>query len=126
MPKEILVDPKLHRRAGTLSFADIPIHSYATPLDHERKRHGDARLVELLRAMLVIREFETVPPMLKESAYGLGATTTEVVWQIVLPFTRVGVFGGVLLGLGTVDVAVQAVARERPARQRVGSVRHER
>jgi 2-oxoisovalerate dehydrogenase E1 component len=60
MPKEILVDPKLHRRAGTLSFADIPIHSYATPLDHERKRHGDARLVELLRAMLVIREFETM------------------------------------------------------------------
>ena len=44
--------------------------------------------------------FETVPPMLKESAYGLGATTTEVVWQIVLPFTRIGVFGGILLGLG--------------------------
>src|SRR5260370_27634995 len=41
-----------------------------------------------------------VRPMLKESAYGLGATTTEVVWQIVLPYTRVGVFGGVLLGLG--------------------------
>jgi phosphate transport system permease protein len=44
--------------------------------------------------------FETVPPMLKESAYGLGATTTEVAWQIVLPFARVGVFGGILLGLG--------------------------
>jgi phosphate transport system permease protein len=44
--------------------------------------------------------FETVPPMLKESAYGLGATTTEVAWQIVVPFTRIGVFGGILLGLG--------------------------
>ena len=44
--------------------------------------------------------FETVPPMLKESAYGLGATTTEVVWQVVLPYTRVGVVGGILLGLG--------------------------
>jgi phosphate transport system permease protein len=44
--------------------------------------------------------FETVPPMLKESAYGLGATTTEVAWRIVLPFTRIGVFGGILLGLG--------------------------
>ena len=44
--------------------------------------------------------FETVPPMLKESAYGLGATTTEVAWRVVLPFTRVGVFGGILLGLG--------------------------
>jgi phosphate transport system permease protein len=44
--------------------------------------------------------FETVPPMLKESAYGLGSTTAEVVWRVVLPYTRIGVFGGVLLGLG--------------------------
>jgi phosphate transport system permease protein len=44
--------------------------------------------------------FETVPPMLKESAYGIGATTTEVVWRVVLPYTRVGVVGGILLGLG--------------------------
>ena len=44
--------------------------------------------------------FETVPPILKESAYGLGATTTEVVWQVVLPFARVGVGGAILLGLG--------------------------
>lgn len=44
--------------------------------------------------------FETVPPVLKESTYALGATTTEVVWRVVLPFTRVGVIGGILLGLG--------------------------
>jgi len=44
--------------------------------------------------------FETVPPMLKESAYGLGATRSEVVWRVVLPFTRIGVVGGVMLGLG--------------------------
>lgn len=44
--------------------------------------------------------FETVPPMVKESAYGLGATTWEVVWKVVLPYTRVGVVGGVMLGLG--------------------------
>ncbi len=44
--------------------------------------------------------FETVPPMLKESAYGLGATRSEVVWRVVLPYTRVGVIGGVMLGLG--------------------------
>ncbi|HYH18992.1 MAG TPA: phosphate ABC transporter permease subunit PstC [Azospirillum sp.] len=44
--------------------------------------------------------FETVPPMLKESAYGVGATTWEVVWKVVLPYTRVGVVGGVMLGLG--------------------------
>jgi len=44
--------------------------------------------------------FELVPPMLKESAYGLGATTWEVVWRVVLPYTRVGVVGGIMLGLG--------------------------
>lgn len=44
--------------------------------------------------------FEVTPPMLKESAYGLGATTWEVVWRIVLPYTKAGVIGGIMLGLG--------------------------
>ena len=44
--------------------------------------------------------FELVPPMYKESAYGLGATTWEVVWNVVLPYTKVCVIGGVMLGLG--------------------------
>lgn len=44
--------------------------------------------------------FETVPPQLKESAYGVGCTTWEVVTNIVLPYTRVGVIGGIMLGLG--------------------------
>ncbi|MDE3176852.1 MAG: phosphate ABC transporter permease subunit PstC [Pseudomonadota bacterium] len=44
--------------------------------------------------------FETVPPVLKEAAYGVGATTFEVVGNIVLPYTRVGVIGGVMLALG--------------------------
>jgi len=44
--------------------------------------------------------FEAVPPVLKEAAYGLGCTTWEVVRNVVLPYTRVGVIGGVMLGLG--------------------------
>ncbi len=44
--------------------------------------------------------FEIVPSVLKESAYGIGATTWEVVWNIVLPYTKVGVIGGIMLGLG--------------------------
>jgi phosphate transport system permease protein len=44
--------------------------------------------------------FLTVPPVLKESAYALGATTAEVAWQVVLPYARIGVVGGILLGLG--------------------------
>jgi phosphate transport system permease protein len=44
--------------------------------------------------------FEIVPPILKESAYGLGCTTWEVVTRIVLPYTKGGVVGGIMLGLG--------------------------
>jgi phosphate transport system permease protein len=44
--------------------------------------------------------FEVTPPMLKESAYGLGSTTWEVMSKVVLPYTKTGVIGGVMLGLG--------------------------
>jgi phosphate transport system permease protein len=44
--------------------------------------------------------FDAVPPVLKEAAYGIGCTTWEVVRHVVLPYTRVGVIGGVMLGLG--------------------------
>ena len=44
--------------------------------------------------------FETVPPMLKEAAFGIGCTTWEVIRRVVIPFTRVGVIGGIMLGLG--------------------------
>ena len=44
--------------------------------------------------------FSAVPPVLKEAAYGLGCTTWEVVRNVVLPYTRIGVIGGVMLGLG--------------------------
>ena len=49
----------------------------------------------------VMREvFQTVPTRLKESAYALGATKWEVMWDIVLPYTRSAVIGGIFLGLG--------------------------
>jgi len=49
----------------------------------------------------IMREvFALVPPVLKESAYGLGATTWEVSRNVVLPYTRIGVIGGIMLGLG--------------------------
>ena len=44
--------------------------------------------------------FEVTPVLLKESAYGLGATTWEVVYKVVLPYTKSGVMGGIMLGLG--------------------------
>ena len=44
--------------------------------------------------------FDTVPPVLKEAAYGVGSTTWEVVRHVVIPYTRTGVVGGAMLGLG--------------------------
>src|SRR6478609_8563005 len=44
--------------------------------------------------------FRTVPPVLKEAAYGIGCTTWEVVRNVVVPYTRVGVIGGIMLALG--------------------------
>ena len=44
--------------------------------------------------------FATVPPVLKESAYGIGCTTREVVSNVVIPYTRVGIIGGIMLALG--------------------------
>ncbi len=44
--------------------------------------------------------FEVVPAALKESTYALGATTWEVIWNVILPYTRIGVVGGIMLGLG--------------------------
>lgn len=44
--------------------------------------------------------FEVTPALLKEAAYGVGSTTWEVVWKVVLPYTKAGVIGGIMLGLG--------------------------
>ena len=54
--------------------------------------------------------FEVTPPLLKESAYGLGSTTWEVVSKVVLPYTKAGVIGGIMLGLGRALGETMAVA----------------
>ena len=73
--------------------------------------------------------FDTVPPMLKESAYGIGCTTWEVVRNIVIPYTRVGVIGGVMLGLGRAlgeTMAVTFVIGNAHKISRVAASRRER
>lgn len=60
MPKEISVDPGMTRVPGHLSFPDIPVHQYATPFATERARRGDATMRNILRHMLIVREFETM------------------------------------------------------------------
>ena len=58
MPKSISVDPQNQRRRGELTFPTIPIHHYGTSLSEERSIRGDAALLNILRHMLIIREFE--------------------------------------------------------------------
>ena len=87
------------------AFANIPILSqlFAGP------PYGIGMLTAgLILAIMVLpfitsitREvFETVPPVLKEAAYGIGCTRWEVMRRVVIPYTRVGIIGGVMLGLG--------------------------
>src|SRR5690606_40480837 len=57
--------------------------------------------------------FEVTPALLKESAYGLGATTWEVVSKVVLPYTKAGVIGGIMLGLGRALGETMARSEER-------------
>lgn len=54
--------------------------------------------------------FDVVPTSLKESAYAMGSTTWEVVWKVILPYTKAGVVGGIMLGLGRAMGETMAVA----------------
>lgn len=65
--------------------------------------------------------FETVPDVLKESAYGLGATTWEVIWQVVVPYARTGMIGGIMLGLGRALGETMAVTFVIGNAHRIGS-----
>jgi len=65
--------------------------------------------------------FETVPDVLKESGYGLGATTWEVIWQVVVPYSRTGIMGGVMLGLGRALGETMAVTFVIGNAHRIGS-----
>jgi phosphate transport system permease protein len=87
------------------TFADIPLLNqlFAGP------PYGIGVLTAgLILAIMVLplvtsitREvFDTVPPVLKEAAYGIGCTRWEVMRRVVIPYTRVGIIGGVMLGLG--------------------------
>lgn len=60
MPKSIPVDPARFAQPGTLTFPTIPVRAYATPLAAERARRGDAALIDVLRHMMIVREFETM------------------------------------------------------------------
>ena len=60
MPKSIPVDPDYFRQPGKLAFPDIPLHAYNTSFEDERARHGDRVLIDVLRHMMLVREFETM------------------------------------------------------------------
>src|SRR5258705_11368946 len=65
--------------------------------------------------------FETVPDVLKESAYGLGATTWDVIWKVVVPYARTGMVGGIMLGLGRALGETMAVTFVIGNAHRIGS-----
>jgi 2-oxoisovalerate dehydrogenase E1 component len=60
MPKSIHIDPEIFRQPGKLAFPEIPLHAYKTPLADERAKRGDKILIDVLRHMMIVREFESM------------------------------------------------------------------
>lgn len=87
------------------AFQDIPILNsiFAPPASNLSLFNASLILAVMILPFITaisVDVFNTVPPVLKESAYGIGCTTWEVVKNVVLPYTRVGIVGGVMLALG--------------------------
>ena len=94
------VEPWINDHIGTMSFIG-PFFS-GPPMGIGILTAGIILAIMVIPFIAsVMRDvFDVVPTMLKESAYGLGATTWEVMWNVVLPYTKIGVVGGIMLGLG--------------------------
>lgn len=67
MPKELIIDPSVIRRAGELEFAPIPINSYRSTLAQDKKRHGADALIDVARDMVLVREFELMLDAIKKA-----------------------------------------------------------
>jgi len=86
-------------------FADIPVLNaiFAGPPSYLSLFNASLILAIMVLPFITsisVDVFKTVPPVLKEAAYGVGCTTWEVVRSVVIPYTRVGVIGGIMLALG--------------------------
>jgi phosphate transport system permease protein len=94
------IEPWLNKHVGTIPYIG-PFFS-GPPMGIGMLTAGIILAIMVIPFIAsVMRDvFDVVPTLLKESAYGLGATTWEVMWNIVLPYTKVGVAGGIMLGLG--------------------------
>ena len=87
------------------AFANIPVLStvFAGPPSYLSLFNAALILAIMVLPFITaisVDVFKTVPPVLKEAAYGVGCTTWEVVRNVVIPYTRVGVIGGIMLALG--------------------------
>jgi phosphate transport system permease protein len=94
------IEPWLNKHVGTMPFIG-PFFS-GPPMGIGLLTAGIILAIMVIPFIAsVMRDvFDVVPAMLKESAYAVGATTWEVMWGVVLPYTKVGVAGGIMLGLG--------------------------
>ena len=109
MPKSIPVSPEHFRKAGTLAFPQIPLHAYARPFAEERKTRGEKALVEILRHMMIVREFETM----------LGAFKAQGAYQDIAFAYK----GPAHLSIGQEAAAVGAALALDPADHIFGSHR---
>lgn len=109
MPKSMQVDPEVFRKPGRLAFPEIPLHAYDTKLSEERLKRGDKALIEMLRHMMVVREFETM----------LGSFKAKGSYQDITYTYR----GPAHLSIGQEAAAVGAAFALRPGDHIFGSHR---
>ncbi len=86
-------------------FSHIPLLNvvFAEPISNQNLFNAGFVLAIMILPFITAVScdvFATVPPVLKEAAYGIGCTTWEVMRNVVIPYTRVGLIGGVMLALG--------------------------
>ncbi|MBD3243875.1 MAG: dehydrogenase, partial [Chitinivibrionales bacterium] len=77
MPKSLFIDPKEVRKAGTISFQDIPVNQYATPFEDEVKSFGRENLLRIYRDMAIVREFENMLNLIKTTSEYHDVTYTH-------------------------------------------------
>ena len=94
------VEPALHHTLGKLPLIGVLFSGPSMGIGMLAAGLILAVMIIPFIASVMRDVFEIVPPVLKESAYGLGCTRWEVVRKVVLPYTKTGVVGGVMLGLG--------------------------
>ncbi|MFQ5441113.1 MAG: phosphate ABC transporter permease subunit PstC [Thermodesulfobacteriota bacterium] len=104
------IEPMLQSTFGTLPFVGVLFEGTPMGIDILTASVVLSIMIIPFTASISRDAFNLTPPVVKESAYGLGATKWEVIRNVVIPHSKIGVLGGVILSLGRAIGETMAVA----------------